>query len=115
MFALLGVPLSPWQVLQTSNLAPNSRCMLGSGTLSAALARPASATTTARAPNTICVRMNFLPHQGVVGETIAHETGRRGVLRQAAPSDLSPSSLLRNRCSLLPGPDSRPMFPKAAR
>src|SRR5260370_34739041 len=88
MLGPLGTPLSPWQVLQTSNLAPNSRCMLGSGAASAAfadVADAANAASAARTPETICVRMNFLPHFGIV-RTIAHVTGRRGVLRQTTPS-----------------------------
>src|SRR5258706_11257155 len=66
MLALLGMPLSPWQVLQTSNLALNSRCVLGSGMFSAALACAASAAITTRAPITVCVRMNSLPHLRIV-------------------------------------------------
>src|SRR5258705_7103126 len=67
-FPLLGMPLSPWQTLQTSSLAPNSRGMLGSGRAPAAFAGAASATRTATTPKTICVRMNFLPQLCVTGD-----------------------------------------------
>src|SRR6267154_2709289 len=85
MFPLLGVPLSPWHTLQTSNLALNSRCTPASGMPSAAFAGAASAASAARTPKTICVRMNFLPHLYLAGD-YSHETGRRGVLRKTAPS-----------------------------
>src|ERR1700686_4688233 len=86
MLGPLGTPLSPWHVLQTSNLAPNSRCVLGSGTFSAALARAVSAATTARTPKTIFVRMNFLPPLRVVANYGLRTQAARSPSTGPAPS-----------------------------
>src|SRR5690348_1745577 len=68
--ALLGTPLSPWQVLQTRSLAPrmawasavfptvatagtSGMCPAGCAAFSAALAGMASAARTTRAPETV--------------------------------------------------------------
>src|ERR1700680_1969199 len=96
MVAFLGTPLSPWHALQTSNLAPNSACEAELGMASAAFAGAASAARTTRTPETVGKRLlimfSSLTSLGCCRRTIAHETKRRGVLRQtpiygqAAPS-----------------------------
>src|SRR3954466_3003815 len=72
--ALLGAPLSPWQVLQTRSLAPriasasavfptvatagtSGMCPAGCAAFSSAFAGMASAATTARAPETVEKRL----------------------------------------------------------
>src|SRR2546425_4455858 len=68
MVAFLRLPFTSWHALQTLNLARNSRSVLGSGMTSAECAGAASAARTTRTPKTVCVRKNFLPRLGVVGE-----------------------------------------------
>src|SRR2546426_12511590 len=81
MVAFLRLPFTSWHALQTLNLALNSRSVLGSGMTSAVCAGAASAARTTRTPKTICVRKNFLPRLGVVGElNYSPRTGRRGVV-----------------------------------
>src|SRR3979490_1205154 len=81
MVAYLRLPFTSWHALQTLKLALNSRSVLGSGMTSAGCAGAATAARTTRTPKTICVRKNFLPRLGVVGElNYSPRNGRRGVV-----------------------------------